>query len=372
MNETKSVSDFYIETIMGPARLMYKAPERSAVNAVAIVTGQSWEETVRCLMEQVHSRCDMPFSSECIADLLCASGFFSVGYTGKLSDFLSAVTCADDAKKYIVKVQGEFLAVVKDDNRGEYVFKGHSFIVRDSVIDEVWLYIPGTDNRKKIRRTQTSRNTTNIHNRFREKNMNPENKYVKDCTIRAFSAAYGCSWHEAVDYIAQATGYSDPCLNVMENIKQALINLGFEEHKQMLSVKRKPMNGKEFCELMERLYFHDERIFAFSGNDHCVAILPERRADGRIQYFVQDTWDSTERALCGYFVYKPDKPKAQNHNEVMLSEIKAGKEMKHPQYGIGKIVDIKNNGTDRIVSVQFKGADIKSFSEKWLKIKAVR
>ena len=369
MNTRKTINELYIEANLSPTGVnLCSFKERSAVNAVSIVTDLSWANTVKSLMEQVHFRCNMPSYQTCITDLFRANGFVPDNHCLKLSELLYSLDISGINEKYIVKLPFGYFALIKDLGRNEYVFKGYwpkKYVIRDCFVDEVWLYISGTDNRTGIKRDTSARKPTEENKRLKVKNMNPDNKNIGDCVIRGLSTAYGCTWHEAIDYIAEAIRYSDPVLNIRPNTQQALISLGFERHNG-IKRNKKLLNGKQFCELMEHTYFQGERVFAYVGKHHCAAILPEKQADGSIKYVIQDTWDSTNRSVYEYFVYKERKIDIKKENGAVLSDIKIGESLRHPQYGIGKIVDIKSNNSDRILSVDFEELDVKRISEKWI------
>lgn len=369
MKSRRPINELYVEANLSPTVIsLYSFKERSAVNAVAIVTDLLWENAVKSLMEQVHFRCNMPSYKTCITDLFRANGFVPDNYYAKLSELLDSLDVAGVNEKYIVKLPFGYFAVVKDLGRNEYVFKGccpKKYVISDCFVDEIWRYIPGTDNRTRIKRDTLTRKPTEENKRLKVKNMNPDNKNIGDCVIRGFSAAYGCTWHEAIDYIAESIRYSDPVLNIRPNTQQALINLGFERHNE-IKRNKKLLTGKQFCELMEHTYFQGERIFAYVGKHHCAAILPEKQADGSTKYVIQDTWDSTNRRVYEYFVYKEIKTCLNKDDEAVMSDTKIGENLRHPQYGIGKIIDIKTNNSDRILYVNFKELGVKRISEKWI------
>ena len=369
MNTRKPINELYVETNLSPiGAKLCGYNEREAVNVVSIITEQPWENVVKSLMEQVHFRCNMPSYHTCITDLFRANGFVPDNRGGRLCELLYSFDVAGLNEKYIIKIPYGYFAVTKDSLRSEYVFKGYwpkKYDVRDCFVDEIWLYMPGTDNRTGIKRTAKGRNSTEENSRLKVKNMNPENKYIGDCVIRGLSSAYGCSWHEAIDYIAGAIRYSDPVLNIKPNTQQALINLGFERYSE-IKRNKKLLTGKQFCELMEHTYFNGERIFAYVGKHHCAAILPEKQEDGSVKYVIQDTWDSTNRYIYEYFVYKEKKTKSLNMKAFDSTPIKVGTSLKHPQYGAGKIVGITDNAADRIIYVEFENIGIKRISEKWM------
>lgn len=369
MSTRKSINELYVETNLSPiGAKLCGCNERQAVNVVSIITGQPWENVVKSLMEQVHFRCNMPSYQTCVTDLFRANGFVPHSNCGRLSELLASLDISGIDEKYIVKLPFGYFAVIKDLGRNEYVFKGYwpkKYVIRDCFVDEMWLYISGTDNRTGIKRDTSARKPTEENKRLKVKNMNPDNKNIGDCVIRGLSAAYGCTWHEAIDYIAESIRYSDPVLNIRPNTQQALISLGFERHNE-IKRNKKLLTGKQFCELMEHTYFQGERIFAYVGKHHCAAILPERQADGSTKYVIQDTWDSTNRRVYEYFVYKEIKTGLNKDAETVMSDTKIGKSFKHPQYGMGEIIDIKSNNSDRILYVDFEEFGVKRISEKWI------
>lgn len=180
------------------------------------------------------------------------------------------------AQKYIIKTYYGYFVVVSDNEVERYSFEGlwlSSCSVRDTWVDELWLYVPGTDNHTGIEHTVKERSAPKENFSLEFKNMNPENKSTGDCNVRGLSAAYGCTWHEVVDHIAKTIRFSDPSLNTRPNINITLSKLGFERHNP---IKRGNilLNGKQFCELMDYTYHDGERIFAYIGRSHCAAIFP--------------------------------------------------------------------------------------------------
>ena len=195
--------------------------------------------------------------------------------------------------------------------------------------------------------------------------MNPENKNTGDCSVRGLSAAYGCTWHEAIDHIANAINFSDPSFNITPNINITLIKLGFERHKP-IKRGRKLLNGKQFCELMDHTYHDGERIFAYVGRSHCAAILPINQEDGNVKYKIQDTWDSTSRYIGEWFVYKEPVPvsaviRTQN------TTFECGETVHHPQFGEGVVLSSIGSGDTKILEIDFNKVGIKKISEAWMR-----
>lgn len=81
MSEIAELMKFYKETRLALSTMstIYSS-DRAAVNCVAIITGQKWEDVVKSLIEQAHYRGNMPSYKTCITDLFRKSGFTPVRY----------------------------------------------------------------------------------------------------------------------------------------------------------------------------------------------------------------------------------------------------------------------------------------------------
>lgn len=370
MTEITELMKSYKETRLAPSTMstIYSL-DRAAVNCVVLITKQSWEDVVKSLIEQVHYRGNMPSYKTCITDLFRKSGFTPVRYGGRVSKLLDKCNNVFPlAQKYIIKTHYGYFAVVPDNEVERYSFEGlwpSSRPIRDTWVDELWQYVPGTDNRTGIKHAVKELSAPKENFSLEFKNMNPENKNTGDCSVRGLSAAYGCTWHEAIDHIANAIRFSDPSLNTTSNINITLIKLGFERHKP---IKRgnKFLNGKQFCELMDCTYHDGERIFAYVGRSHCVAILPIKQEDGSVKYKIQDTWDSTSRYIGEWYVYKEQAPELAV-TQAHISVLKCGATVHHPQFGEGVILSAIDSGDTRILEIEFQKVGIKKISEAWLR-----
>lgn len=373
MKEENLYSEYYVKSQKNPVCVemdKWANAAVTAVNSVANVTANSWESIVKCLIEQVHIRECMPDYKTCVTDMLRAEGFAPVRNTSTILNFvLGCSNHMDSGKQYIIKTNYEgYFAVVPDDSGERYVIKGHlddGYFILGRLTDEVWEYFPGTDNRTGIKKAV-------IHRKVREdgnsklvyKNMNPDDRNTGDCVIRAMSAVYGFSWDDAIDFIAGITQYKDPTLNIDQNINIALIKLGLERHKPL---KRggKLLDGKQFCDLMDHTYRDGERIFAYVGKNHCAAVLPFKEPDGSVKYKIQDTWDSTDRRIYEYWVYK--KPEARPEPKKASCSFEIGDTVEHPTYGAGIITGVTGTAGSRIAEVDFADAGVKKISEIWFK-----
>lgn len=371
MIDTTELMKFYKETRLSPSTISDGyTTDRAAVNCVALITSKHWEDVVRSLVEQAHYRGNMPSYRTCITDLFRKSGFAPVRYSGRISKFLEECKARFEAKeKYIIKTSYGYFAVVPDETIRQYLFKGlwpSARAIRDCWVDELWIYVPGTDNRTGIKRAIKERYIPKETTSLEFKNMNPENKNTGDCSVRGLSAAYGCTWHEAIDHIANTICFSDPRLNTISNINITLIKLGFERHKP---IKRgnKFLNGKQFCELMDHTYFAGERIFAYVGRSHCAAVLPIRQEDGTVRYKIQDTWDSTSRYIGEWFVYKEPAVMPKEENKPLNVVFKCGDKVQHPRFGEGTILSVSGSDDSKILEIQFEKEGLKKISAEWLK-----
>ena len=341
--------------------------EKSVINSISIVTGIKWRSVVRSLVEQAHIRGNMPTYRTCLTDLLRAKGFVPTTFWCPVSELvqtLNSLRVTDE--KFIIKIRGNnYCALIYDYQKKQYKIKGTitgKASIEQRCIDEIWVYVPGSDNRTGIiKKPKGNAMPTGCQN-FTAKNMNPDGRLIGDCVIRALSAVYDCTWHEAIDYIANATNYDDPTLNSLPNVNITLIKLGFERHKGIKS-GGKYMNGKDLCKILDYTYHDGEKVFAFVGRSHCAAILPTKE-NGETKYKLQDTWDSTSRGIIEYWVYK--KPVVKNTVITQSNNYEIGGTISHPQYGNGKIVSIIGEGTNRFLEIAFAGVGNKKISEAWL------
>lgn len=132
MAEITEIMKSYKETRLAPSTMstIYSS-DRATVNCVALITNQRWEDVVKSLIEQAH-------------------------YRGRISKLLDKCNNAFHlAQKYIIKTHYGYFAVIPDNETKRYSFEGlwlTSRPIRDTWINELWLYVPGTDNRTGIKR----------------------------------------------------------------------------------------------------------------------------------------------------------------------------------------------------------------------------
>ncbi len=339
----------------------------SEVNAVAIATNTSWKDVVKSLIEQAHLRSNMPSYSTCITDTIRAFGFKKSDSHLCVKDLVEKINKQKETRKYIIKLRYSGYFAIVPNETDLYIVKGitnSNANISNRFIEEVWEFYPGTDNRTGLSRTTNKRSLPEDHKGFKAKNLNPQDKYIGDCVIRALSAAYNdCSWDDAMDYLAQASNYCEPIINSTTNINLTLSKLGFEHHKKICR-NNKMLTGKEFCELMSHTYFKGEKIFAYVGSSHCAAILPIKQGNGTYIYKIQDTWDSTSKKIGDYWTYKEEKK--VHHPNLTFGNLKLNEKISHPRFGEGTIVNITLSGNNKILEVDFNEYGIKKISEDWL------
>lgn len=342
----------------------------SAVNAVAIVTNRIWQDVVKSLIGQAHERANLPTYHTCVTDMFRENGFAPLnGGPCSIGCLIERCKERDPKSKIIMKLSSGYYAAVPDDKTGNYLLKGFKLYgsqkLEGRFIKEAWIYHEGENFKTGIYK-KTERNVKNPSgvSMLSLKNMNPENKHVGDCVIRGLSAVYGCTWHEAIDYIAQANNYTDPVLNAVPNINLVLLKLGLERHKEIKRAN-KLLTGAQFCDLMNYTYHNGERIFAYIGKNHCAAVLPFDE-DGTVKYKIQDTWDSTSKTVREYWVYKEKKTEKAEKPETKIKSLNVNSTIMHPRFGKGVILAERMNGNSKIFEVQFEKAGRKSISQNWL------
>ena len=116
MVEMTELMKSYKETRLAPSTISTGyTSERAAVNCVALITNQKWEDVVKSLVEQAHYRGNMPSYRTCITDLFRKNGFAPIRYGGRISKLLEECKNGSSlAQKYIIKTHYGYFAVVPD------------------------------------------------------------------------------------------------------------------------------------------------------------------------------------------------------------------------------------------------------------------
>lgn len=376
-----------IETVLCPTGInSNELSAKTAINSIALVTGMTWEESVKSLIEQACLRSNMPCYPTCVTDMLRVNGMKPMKNEYlKVSEFLFELNCSNDkTAKYIINLgYAGYFAVCFDDVYNRFLLKGtmkYSHKLENCTIEKIWEYDLGTDNRTGINRTSKKRRHIDNKERLLIKNENSKDKNIGDCVVRAISAVYDCSWEKAVDLLAKANGYCDPVINTTKNIALTLTMLGFKKY-HTIKIGNDAITGDQFCNVMDNKFTNGEKIYAFSGKHHAVAILPTYK-DGKYFYKIQDTWDSSRREIYEYWVYG-DKSieasptlsqkekinslsKQEDTNEVKLENYQINSIVVHKKFGEGVVKNITGSEKNRVLEIDFKHEGIKKISESWL------
>lgn len=351
-------------------------PAYSAINAAAIVTGMDWCALVKKLIEQAHERANMPTEKTCVTNMLRVIGFQTISLHGNntMENCIACCRSGQSYSSYIVELDGlgYFAFVPSNETEGAYVLCGCKEVgqrfypgrSRYRRVKKLWGYMPGTDNRTGIvRNGYAIKHRYDEHTGFKVVNLNPKGIGVGDCAVRALAAVYGCSWHEAVDLLAETNGYIDPEINSHTNIDATLIRLGFARHN-MIRRNGSMLDGRAFCDLMTHTFFKGERIFVQVGTSHAVAALPIEE-NGTVRYSIQDTWDSTTRKIREYWVYDPKEKEraARRRGKELPADMAVGASLVHPKFGKGEILNEK----DLYVEVRFETCGVKRISKDWFR-----
>lgn len=332
----------------------------TAVNAVAIATGKPWKQVVKSLIEQAHIRAYITTNVTVITDMIRALGFKKINSYTSLDDLLES----NKSSTFLIKMhyRGYYALIPNGNGFAMKGFDNNHTAIPAYKIEEIWQYYPETDNRTGITRKKVCRKTHDDSAKFIGKNINPHNNSTGDCAIRALGGALDCTWHEALDHLAQATDYSEPIVNHITNINLTLTKLGFRRQKAITSGGRF-ITGSELCSILSHTYFRGERIFVYVKPSHCAAILPEKQEDGSYVYKIQDSWNCTNKKMGEYWVLLPEKETKQNAPEVSILHV--NEKVSHPKYGEGTIIRIcPCNGTN-LIEIDFNSHGIKKIAESW-------
>ncbi len=213
-NSILTFSDILCETKLNPKdTVIHNTDAYTAINAVSIITGKCWEDTTKSLFEQAHIRGCLPDEKICVTDMIRANGFQSDKKYDSLYKLVSTLNSNNSKDKYLAKTRGGvYFAVVPDNVSSQYIIKGVflSNFTFNSMPEKVWIYQEGTDNRSRriIKYKQVDIPKEKLF--LFGYNENPNNRSTGDCAIRALSTVYKCSWHEALDLMAEKTNYAEP------------------------------------------------------------------------------------------------------------------------------------------------------------------
>lgn len=187
---------------------------------------------------------------------------------------------------------------------------------------------------------------------------NPRNNYIGDCVVRAISGAMDITWSKAIDLLSTMR---EVTVNAREVYPRVLEMHGFVHHNPLMKNGRR-LDGKAFCEEMNRTYHNGERIFAHVGRSHVAAIVLVPLDDRRRSYKIIDSWDSSERLIGEYWVLAKKLSKTNIVASAPVGEESqrqtgVGSKLHHPTFGDGIVIqtassvlpiDFGDNGTRRL------------------------
>lgn len=350
----------------------------SVINSIAIVTGKTWETVYQELINVSQKLCLMPFSLKCLQELLAENHFLRVFVARRnlsLNDVLEMVTEINKEFKMVVVRQRDeynsnmFAVVPEKDRFGKEVFKAKGKEFNASYyISEIWLYRPDIENMKD--RADTSHYVKKAQRYiapeeqefFHYSNLNANGFIIGDCLVRAFANSLEITWQEAVDRLGK-DGVHITQINREVNFDKALKAEGFKRQSRIIHDGHL-LTGKDFCKYISKVYRHGERILAYSGRKHAVAIIPFVNDKGKYQYRIVDSWDSTHRKIHAFYVKPSEETVAEKeHPETCL---RLGAMVQHPIFGYGYIEKIRGTGIMCMADTMFDDGVRKRLSAQWI------
>lgn len=154
---------------------------------------------------------------------------------------------------------------------------------------------------------------------------------------------------------------NETTVNAREVYPKILEQNGFVRHKPIIRNGRH-LDGRSFCNEMNKTYRHGERIFAHVGRLHAAAIIPVSCDDGDTTYKIIDSWDSSKRTIGDYWV-KSVKVTVKDSLEKkpFKKTFDIGTELLHPSFGIGTVTAT----VPGILTVDFKSNGLRRLGEAW-------
>ncbi len=354
------------------------------VNAAAIANDISWEETVRKLADASHELSVLPERQECIKRFMSKCGFVRSAKPRELhtvDEFSAVLSEIGQNHETVIVVCGKNYrnkntAVLMPDENGVYRCCGLKDI-RGYYVSEAWVRTADLMHagvRHVQRPSGVQKRAAKIpenHAYFTYTMKNPHRIYTGDCVLRALSSVLGISWDEVLDQLLECTGYTNLIVNNAAVFGRLLSNKGFIRHSRPTDKDGKGITGKEFCEKMNSECRNGERVFAYSGRSHVIAVMPID-CNGTIRYMIEDTWDSSERKVGEYWVEscgsKSNFPKKRSY-PVIWHTYTEGQTITHPEFGEGKILELWSDEELRPSAVEFSDGSVRIISLTWLYIK---
>lgn len=286
--------------------------EDTAVNAAAFAAGISWHEAFAVLIAQSHALCKMPHDDPCIFAMLRQLGLFqqpSAGQPSRLADLCAQLNqhCQSGVTAVVMTAGHCFSAILPVQTADGVRYKARDvYNCALYRIERVWLRWPDGQDHSPVKRRaggkprKSSRTPPADHSAFHYYQANPAGNLTGDCVVRAIAAVNQITWHQAMDELVIWAGRGYATINRIDVYHGLLKGYGFTYYPPLLRGSRK-LTGIQFCAEMNRRFHQGERVFAFCGRNHVVAVLPFEEPGG-FRYRIVDSWDSSRREIAGYWV----------------------------------------------------------------------
>ena len=362
----------------------YNNPSLSAVNAVALAGGLSWTESFEILLAQARRYGLMPDDPKCVRNMLADAGYVRVpgfrrlGSYAELSGFLlrnypgAARAVAQTALAGNGIRKKRFCAVRRLPDPAE------GFVSMDTREEErhilsLWLDYRDAGAEKPVPEIpEMSPEDVHLsHQGYLYFQPNPLKNVIGDCVIRAYCAVFGQSWETTLDMLARSCEYKNTLLNGLTIYRSLTSEYEFDPRSR-LTEAGKGLTGVEFCDRMTLMCRGGERFFAHMGSTHVVGIIPAV-IDGKKQYAVADSWDSSGRRIGSYWIYRPADGKKKTVPEPAEKPrplLFPGELLVHPAFGKGVVLEVLAGG-DR-VCVHFPRHGDRVFAGSWVRANCLK
>ena len=191
---------------------------------------------------------------------------------------------------------------------------------------------------------------------FQRFQPNPLGNNIGDCVVRALAGTLDLTWEESLRMLAQT---NHTTVNALEVFSSVLKKAGFVHRPEVIRNGRH-LDGKVFCDEMNRQYHSGERVFAFVGKHHAAAVLPIKCSDYIVRYKFTDSWDSTAWTIGDYWVLSADRmPKKEVKRPAGLD---VGSRVIHKSFGAGVVTAVDG----RLLSIDFGKNGVRRFERSWV------
>lgn len=358
---------------IGVASLDYKSCASTTVQCLADAAVTDWQTAFQMQIENAKMLGQMPDDFKVIRETLRSQGFIMQSThveNIRVRELLNKLRHFDVSALIFIQVcdykhLGGYMIALRVSNSVLTLISPESKRLNeftDRWTSHVWFrWDDGVDRSPYPRKTVRRQHKESPHHKSYEETEsykpfqpNPCNNYIGDCVVRAVSGAMDISWSDAIDLLSST---NETTVNAREVYPKILEQNGFVRHKPIIRNGRH-LDGRSFCNEMNKTYRHGERIFAHVGRLHAAAIIPVSCDDGDTTYKIIDSWDSSKRTIGDYWV-KSVKVTVKDSLEKkpFKKTFDIGTELLHPSFGIGTVtatvpgiltVDFKSNGLRRL------------------------